>query len=235
MTPAESSGWTDRELAARVARELPDGACVNLGIGLPTTVALYVPAGREVLFHSENGLIGMGPPPAPGAEDPDVVNAGKQPVTLVTGAAIVDQADSFALIRGGRLDIAILGALQVSAQGDLANWKVPGQRGVGGVGGAMDLAAGAKNVFVMMRHVDKNGRPKLVTACSFALTARACVTSVFTDFGIFDCREGAFVVREIAPGLSEVELANATGAPLVFPAPADAAPSPAARQQFVGG
>lgn len=211
-----AKGWSDEQLAARVARELLDGTCVNLGIGLPTTVALHVPRDREVIFHSENGLIGMGPAPAPGAEDPDIVNAGKKPVTLVTGAAIVHQADSFSLIRGGRLDVSILGGLQVSAQGDLANWKVPGAQGVGGVGGAMDLAVGAKKVFVMMRHVDKRGGPKLVDRCTFPLTATACVTTVFTDFGIIDCRNGGFVVRELGPGISAAEMRAATGAPVRF-------------------
>lgn len=211
-----AKGWSDEQLAVRVARELLDGTCVNLGIGLPTTVALHVPRDREVIFHSENGLIGMGPAPAPGAEDPDIVNAGKKPVTLVTGAAIVHQADSFSLIRGGRLDVSILGGLQVSAQGDLANWKVPGAQGVGGVGGAMDLAVGAKKVFVMMRHVDKRGGPKLVDRCTFPLTATACVTTVFTDFGIIDCRDGNFVVRELAPGISAAEMRAATGAPVRF-------------------
>lgn len=211
-----AKGWSDEQLAVRVARELLDGTCVNLGIGLPTTVALHVPRDREVIFHSENGLIGMGPASAPGAEDPDIVNAGKKPVTLVTGAAIVHQADSFSLIRGGRLDVSILGGLQVSAQGDLANWKVPGAQGVGGVGGAMDLAVGAKKVFVMMRHVDKRGGPKLVDRCTFPLTATACVTTVFTDFGIIDCRDGGFVVCELAPGISAAEMRAATGAPVRF-------------------
>lgn len=221
MTATATVGWTDQQLAERVARELADGACVNLGIGLPTTVARYVPREREIIFHSENGIIGMGPTPAPGEEDPDLVNAGKQPVTLVTGAAIVHQADSFSLIRSGRLDVAILGGLQVAANGDLANWKVPGTQGVGGVGGAMDLAAGAKAIFVMMRHVDKHGRPKLVTACTFPLTARGCVTAVFTDLGIVDCRGGSFVVRELAPGVTRERIAAATGAPLAFDGPTE--------------
>ena len=216
MTQNLTKGWTDEQLAARVAAELPDGACVNLGIGLPTTVALYVPSDREVVFHSENGIIGMGPDPAPGEEDRDVVNAGKKPVTLITGAAIVDQADSFSLIRGGRLDVSILGGLQVSALGDLANWKVPQAQGVGGVGGAMDLVVGAKKVFVMMRHVDKHGRPKLVDACTFPLTAPRCVSAVFTDFGVFECREGRFAVRELAPNVSEDEVRSATAAPVDF-------------------
>lgn len=215
-------GWSDEQLAARVAWELPDGACVNLGIGLPTTVALYVPHDREVIFHSENGLIGMGPAPQPGFDDPDIVNAGKKPVTLITGAAIVHQADSFSLIRGGRLDVSILGGLQVSARGDLANWKVPGAQGVGGVGGALDLAVGAKKVYVMMRHLDKKGRPKLVDRCTFALTAAGCVTTVFTDFGVIDCSDGGFVVRELAPGIAESEMIAATGAVVRF-APAHAA------------
>ena len=213
---AAAKGWNDEQLAARVALELVDGSCVNLGIGLPTTVALHVPRDREVVFHSENGLIGMGPAPAPGQEDPDVVNAGKKPVTLVVGAAIVHQADSFSLIRGGRLDVSILGGLQVSATGDLANWRVPGSQGVGGVGGAMDLAVGAKKVFVMMRHVDKRGQPKLVEICTFPLTAKACVTTIFTDFGVIDCDAEGFSVRELAPGVSAAEISAATGAALRF-------------------
>lgn len=217
-----STGWNDEQLAHRVAQEFPDGACVNLGIGLPTLVARHVPADREVLFHSENGLVGMGPSPAPGEEDPDVVNAGKKPVTLVTGAAIVHQADSFSLIRGGRLYATVLGGLQVAANGDLANWKVPGAPGVGGVGGAMDLAAGARRVFVMMRHTDKSGTPKLVRECSFPLTAKGCVTTVFTDLAVIDIDPDGFVVREMAPGVTREGLAAATGAPLRFISPAGA-------------
>ena len=211
-----SPGWTEEELAARVARELPDGSCANLGIGLPTLVARFVPSEREVLFHSENGIIGMGPEPTPDQQDPDVVNAGKKPVTLITGASIVHQADSFALIRGGRLDFSILGGLQVSGQGDLANWKVPGAQGVGGVGGAMDLAVGARKVFVMMRHTDKQGRSKLVERCTFPLTAQRCVTTVFTELGVLDCRDGTFVVHDMAPGVTEQDIANATGARVAF-------------------
>lgn len=209
-------GWDDDDLARRVAQELPDGACVNLGIGLPTSVARHIPGDREILFHSENGIIGMGPDPLPGEEDPDVVNAGKKPVTLMQGAAIVHQADSFSLIRGGRLDYSILGGLQVSSRGDLANWKVPGNKGVGGVGGAMDLAAGARHVFVMMRHVDKHGRSKMVDDCTFPLTAPRCVTTVFTDYGVFDCEDGKFRVRELAPGVSEETVRAATAGVLEF-------------------
>jgi 3-oxoadipate CoA-transferase beta subunit len=215
-----STGWTDEELARRVAHQFPDGACVNLGIGLPTLVARYVPEGREVLFHSENGLVGMGPAPEQGQEDADVVNAGKKPVTLVPGAAIVHQADSFSLIRGGRLFATVLGGLQVACNGDLANWKIPGTPGVGGVGGAMDLAAGAQRVFVMMRHTDKAGTPKLVQECTFPLTAKACVTSVFTDLAVIDLIDGRFVVREMAAALTRARLQEATGAPLSFAASA---------------
>jgi 3-oxoadipate CoA-transferase beta subunit len=206
-----SKGWSDLELARRVAAELPDGSCVNLGIGLPTMVAGQIPPGIDVLIHSENGIIGMGPDPRPGEEDPDVVNAGKKPVTLVPGAAIVHQADSFSLIRGGRLDCSILGGLQVSAKGDLANWRVPGAKGVGGVGGAMDLAVGARKVLVMMRQLDKEGRSKLVDECTFPLTAQACVTMVFTDLGVVDCTPGGFVVRELAPGVTEAQMRGAIG------------------------
>jgi 3-oxoadipate CoA-transferase beta subunit len=209
-------GWTDEQLAARVAQEIPDGACANLGIGMPTLVARYVPAGREIIFHSENGIIGMGPDPEPGAEDPDLVNAGKQAVTLRAGASIVHQADSFSLVRGGRLDYCVLGGLQVAANGDLANWRVPSTPGHGGVGGAMDLAVGARRILVMMRHRDKNGTPKLVERCSFPLTAPGCVTTTFTDLGVFDCREGTFVARELASGVSRDEVRQATAAPVTF-------------------
>lgn len=209
-----SKGWNDIDLARRVAAELPDGACVNLGIGLPTTVAGQIPAGVDVLIHSENGIIGMGPDPLPGAADPDIVNAGKKPVTLIQGAAIVHQADSFSLIRGGRLDYSILGALQVSANGDLANWRVPGAKGVGGVGGAMDLAVGAKKVLVMMRQTDKEGRSKLVAECSFPLTAPRCVSTVFTDLGVIDCTDAGFVVRELAPGVTLADMRAAVAGPV---------------------
>jgi 3-oxoadipate CoA-transferase, beta subunit len=208
-------GWSEDELAARVAQDIPDGACINLGIGLPTKIPSHVPKDREVLFHSENGIIGMGPDPAPDELDPDLVNAGKKHVTLIPGAAIVHQADSFSLIRSGRLDAVVLGGLQVAANGDLANWRVPGT-GVGGVGGAMDLAVGARKVLVMMRHLDKNGGSKLVKTCSFPLTAPRCVTRVYTDMGVFDCQDDTFVARELAPGVSQDDVRSATDAPLVF-------------------
>lgn len=210
-----SNGWTEEELARRIAEELLDGTYVNLGIGLPTKVARHVPEHREIMFHSENGIIGMGPDAEPGSEDPDIVNAGKKHVTLVKGASIVHQADSFSLIRGGRLDITVLGGLQVASNGDLANWKVPSAE-VGGVGGAMDLAVGARKIFVMMRHADKDGRPKLVKSCTFPLTARECVTTVFTNLGVFDCRDGVFVARELAKGVSKERVSKCTEGPLEF-------------------
>lgn len=211
-----STGWNEIEMARRVALDLPHGACVNLGIGLPTAVAGQIPAGVQIIFHSENGIIGMGPDPRPGEEDPDVVNAGKKPVTLIPGAAIVHQADSFSLIRSGRLDYSILGALQVSAQGDLANWRVPGAKGVGGVGGAMDLAVGARQVLAMMRQLDKDGRPKLVAECNFPLTAARCVSRVYTDMGVLDCTPGGFIVRELAPGISQSQMRECVQGPVSF-------------------
>lgn len=209
-------GWSEEEMAQRVASDLPEGVVVNLGIGLPVQVANHIPEGKLVFFHSENGIVGLGPEPRKGSEDPDVVNAAKKPVTLIQGASILHHADSFSLIRGGRLDYSILGALQVSPNGDIANWKVPGQKGGGGVGGAMDLAVGAKNVLVMMRHQDKNGTPKLVEKCTFPLTAVGAVRLVYTQFGVFECAGDRFVVRDSAPGISRTELQEKTGAVLGF-------------------
>ncbi len=209
-------GWTDREMASRVAREFGDGSCVNLGVGLPTLVADFIPPDRTIFFHSENGIIGMGPEPRAGEVDPDVVNASKKPATLIQGAAIVHHADSFALIRGGRLDYSVLGGLQVSARGDLANWRVPGTKGVGGVGGAMDLVVGAARVFVMMRQIDKHGRPKLVRQCTYPLTGVACVHAVFTELGVVSFAQDGFVVRELAPGVSESAMRAAIDGPTQF-------------------
>ncbi len=209
-------GWTDREMAARVAREFGDGSYVNLGVGLPTLVADFIPEGRMVFFHSENGIIGMGPEPKGSEVDPDVVNASKKPASLILGAAIVHHADSFALIRGGRLDYTVLGALQVSARGDLANWRVPGTKGVGGVGGAMDLVVGAAKVFVMMRQIDKQGRSKLLKQCTYPLTGMACVHTVFTELGVIAFAQDSFVVKELAPGVSESAMRAAIDGPTRF-------------------
>ena len=204
-----TASWTPEEMAQRVAAELPDGGYVNLGIGLPTTVASHVPPGREVVYHSENGILGMGGRPEAGAEDPDLIDAGKQPVTLRPGAAIFHHADSFAIIRGGRLDVAVLGGMQVSERGDLANWMVAGET-LGSIGGAMDLAIGARRTFVMMRHTDKDGRPKVLRECYYPLTAPGCVDKIFTDLAVIDVTPDGLVVREMPDGLTFEELQAVT-------------------------
>lgn len=205
---------TRDQMAARVARDIPEGAYVNLGIGLPTLVANHLPVDREIFLHSENGILGMGPAPAPGDEDEDLVNAGKQPVTLLTGGAFFHHADSFAMMRGGHLDFCVLGAFQVAANGDLANWHTGAPDAIPAVGGAMDLAVGAKQVFVMMEHQTKGGEMKLVERCSYPLTGLGCVTRVFTDLAVIDVTPEGFVAREWVDGLSFEELAKLTGAPL---------------------
>lgn len=205
--------WTHLEIAARVAADLPAGAIVNLGIGLPTLVAASLDPAQGVILHSENGIIGLGPPPAPDMRDSDIIDAGKSFATLITGASIVDQATSFSLIRGGRLDVAVLGAFQIAQNGDLANWRVAGAA-LGSVGGAMDLAVGARQRLVMMTHVDKTGSPKLVAACTFPLTARACVQRVYTDLAVVNVTGRGFVVRDLAPGVTLEYLQSVTGAPL---------------------
>ncbi|MFM1880287.1 MAG: hypothetical protein RLZZ344_521 [Pseudomonadota bacterium] len=183
------------EIAARVAADIPEGAVVNLGIGLPTLVANYLEAGREVLLHSENGVLGMGPAPSPGEEDPDLINAGKQPVTLRPGGSFFHHADSFGMMRGGHLDICVLGAFQVSEQGDLANWHTGESDAIPAVGGAMDLAIGAKQVFVMMDLLTKQGLSKLVARCDYPLTGVGCVSRVYTDHGVFGIgRKGLFLI-----------------------------------------
>src|SRR6185436_15084610 len=177
---------TKEQLARRVARDIHDGAYVNLGIGMPTTVANHIPAGREVILQSENGILGMGPAPAEGREDYDLINAGKQPVTLLDGGAYFHHADSFAMMRGGHLDICVLGAFQVSVRGDLANWHTGAPDAIPAVGGAMDLAIGAKRTFVMMDHLTKSGESKLVEQCSYPLTGIACVSRIYTDLAVID-------------------------------------------------
>ena len=209
--------YTRDQIAARVAQDIPEGAYVNLGIGLPTKVANYLPAEREVFLHSENGLLGMGPAPAQGEEDEDLINAGKQPVTLLTGGAYFHHADSFAMMRGGHLDVCVLGAFQVSAQGDLANWHTGAPDAIPAVGGAMDLAIGAKQVFVMMDHVTKTGESKIVDACSYPLTGVACVNRIYTDMAVLDVTRDGLSVLEMAPGLTFEELQAATGATLLPP------------------
>jgi len=205
---------TREQMAARVARDIPDGACVNLGIGLPTLVANHLPAGREIVLHSENGVLGMGPAPPPEAADYDLINAGKQPVTLLPGGSYFHHADSFAMMRGGHLDICVLGAFQVSAAGDLANWHTGEPDAIPAVGGAMDLAIGARNVFVMMEHQTKSGESKIVSRCTYPLTGLACVTRIYTDLAVIDVTPSGLVVTEIVPGLAFDALARLTGAPL---------------------
>jgi 3-oxoadipate CoA-transferase beta subunit len=207
---------TRDQIAARVAQDIPEGAYVNLGIGLPTMVTRHLPADLDIFLHSENGLLGMGPPPAPGEEDEDLINAGKQPVTLLPGGAYFHHADSFAMMRGGHLDICVLGAFQVSAKGDLANWHTGAPDAIPAVGGAMDLAIGAKLVFVMMEHQTKDGASKIVPECSYPLTGVACVSRIYTDLAVIDVTPRGLVVREMVDGLSFDELQRITGVPLAF-------------------
>lgn len=205
---------TRDQIAWRAAQDLEDGWYVNLGIGLPLKVSNFLPAGRVIWFHSENGILGVGPLAAAGAEDLDLVNAGKEYVTLVPGGCFFSQDESFAMVRGGHLDAALIGAFEVSSYGDLANWKVP-QRRLGNVGGAMDLAVGAKRIFVLMEHTDpKTGSRKLVERCGYPLTAPGCVSRVYTDLGVFQAAKGGFKALELAPGVRFEEVAERTGAPL---------------------
>jgi len=204
------------QMAARVAVDIAEGSYVNLGIGLPTRVANYLPKDRDIFLHSENGLLGMGPAPAPGAEDPELINAGKEAVTLLSGGCFFHHGDSFAMMRGGHLDICVLGAFQVSQQGDLANWHTGAPGAIPAVGGAMDLALGAKQVFVMMEHLTKSGECKLVEQCAYPLTGIACVDRVYTDLAVIDISPAGLLVREIVDGLGFEELQRLTPVPLTL-------------------
>ena len=205
---------TRDQIAARVARDIPEGAYVNLGIGLPTLVANHLPKDRDIFLHSENGLLGMGPAPLPGEEDEDLINAGKQPVTILPGGAYFHHADSFGMMRGGHLDFCVLGAFQVSVGGDLANWHTGAPDAIPAVGGAMDLAIGAKKVFVMMEHQTKTGASKIVEHCTYPLTGIGCVNRIYTDLAVIDVTQNGLRVVEMIDGLSLAELERLTGVPL---------------------
>lgn len=203
-------------MAKLVANDIPDGSYVNLGIGIPELIANYVPEGREVIIHTENGLLGVGPAPAPGSEDFDLINAGKKPITAIKGACFFHHADSFAMIRGAHLDFTILGAYQVSQNGDLANWSTGSPNDIPAVGGAMDLVQGVKNVFVIMSHTTKDGNPKIVKKCSYPLTGLGVVSRIYTDLAIIDVTNQGLKVIKLAPGIDKDTIINKTEAELIF-------------------
>jgi 3-oxoadipate CoA-transferase beta subunit len=209
--------WTREQMAARVARDIAEGAVVNLGIGLPTRVADFLPRDREVILHSENGVLGMGAAPPAGEEDYDLINAGKSPVTLLPGGCYFHHADSFAMMRGGHLDICVLGAFQVSVRGDLANWHTGEPGAIPAVGGAMDLAIGARQTFVMMEHLTKRGESKLVAECSYPLTGLACVSRIYTDLAVIDVTPQGLSAIELIDGLAFDELVKLSGVPIARP------------------
>ena len=205
---------TRDQMAARVAAEITTGWFVNLGIGMPTLVANFIPAGRDVILHSENGILNVGPKPVPGMEDPELINAGKAPVTILPGGSFFETGLSFAMMRGGHLDLAVLGAYEVSAGGDLANWTTGESGAPPAVGGAMDLASGAKAIWVLMEHTTKDGKPRIVEHCQYPLTAKGVVRRIFTDLAVIDIRNGELLVIEMVEGMTFCELQTRTGAPL---------------------
>ncbi len=211
---AATVGWTRDEIARRVAQDIPNGWYVNLGIGIPELVARFVPEGRTLVYHTENGLLGMGPSPAAGQGDPELINAGKRQVTAMPGAAYFDQATSFAMIRGGHIDLSVLGALQVACNGDLANWSTGGSDAIPAVGGAMDLVAGVKRVYVITQHTTKEGEPKLVHACTYPLTGRGIVNRIYTDLCVIDVTPAGFQLVELAPGVDLAYVTERTSAPI---------------------
>ena len=209
-------GWSREEMAEKVARDIPDGSYVNLGIGIPELVADFVPEGRELIYHTENGMLGMGPSPESGQEDSELINAGKKHVTEAKGACYFHHADSFAMIRGGHIDVCVLGALQVSQEGDLANWSTGKPGAIPAVGGAMDLVAGVKTIFVITQHTTKTGEPKIVKECSYPLTGKKTVDRIYTNLAIIDVKESGLLVAEMAPGVTPDFLRENTGAELHF-------------------
>jgi len=214
----DKSRLTREQIAQRAAQELTDGAYVNLGWGIPNLISDYLPMGITVYFHSENGILGMGPRTKPGEEDYDLVDAMKVPVTLIPGASFFHQADAHLMTRGGHLDVAVLGAFQVSEKGDLANWKIPGAKGSGGIGGAMDIAAGAKKLIVCMEHNTKDGAPKIVKRCTYPLTGIECTDTIVTDLAVMDVTPQGLTLREVAPGWTPAEVRASTEANLSVPA-----------------
>ncbi len=216
-----ATGWSRQDIARKIAADIPDGAFVNLGIGMPESVVNHIPQGREVIFHTENGLLGMGPAPPAGEEDPELINAGKRHVTAITGASFFHHADSFAMIRGGHIDICVLGAMQVSQTGDLANWSMGEADAAPAVGGAMDLVAGAKQIFVATQHCTKSGKPKLVESITLPATGLAVVSRVYTNMAILDIRNGAFELVELAPDVDLQTLQDNTGATIIVPVHAE--------------
>jgi 3-oxoadipate CoA-transferase beta subunit len=216
MTPHdETKGWSREEMAQRLAQDIPDGSYVNLGIGIPELVTRYVPEGREFIYHTENGLLGMGPSPTDDEGDPELINAGKRRVTANPGAAFFHHADSFAMIRGGHLDISVLGAMQIGQNGDLANWSTGKPNAIPAVGGAMDLVAGVKNVFVITQHCTKNGEPKLVETCSFPVTGKSVVDRIYSDLAVIDITPDGFRVVELCPGIDFNAVQDRTDAQLL--------------------
>lgn len=210
----ENLGWNLNEMAQKVAMDIHDGAYVNLGIGIPELVAGYIPEGRDVIYHTENGLLGMGPVPEPGQEDPELINAGKKCVTAIPGACYFHHADSFTMIRGGHLDICVLGALQVSEEGDLANWSTGEEGAIPAVGGAMDLVAGVKTIFVITQHTTKTGEPKIVKSCVYPLTGKNVVNRIYSNLAVLDITDKKLFIKELAPGVTVEYLKQSTGATL---------------------
>ena len=209
-----TTGWTREQMAARAAKDIPDGSYVNLGIGIPELVAQYVPEGREFIYHTENGLLGMGPPPEEAERDLDLMNAGKKYVTAVPGSAYFHHADSFSMIRGGHLDVCVLGTMQVASNGDIANWSTGAADAIPAVGGAMDLVQGVKRIFVMTQHTTRQGDPKLVERCTYPLTGAGVVSRIFTDLAVVDITDDGFQLVELAPGVAFDEVSRLTAAPL---------------------